>query len=269
MSGGGFIALHRGERSATLLRDPFAFAVLTLICMRARWQADDPEISLRHGEALIGAYDVERTLCMSRKQYRCALDRLVAAGQVTITPTRGLGTVAKVGPECVFSVSLGRRAMVGAKVGAMKRAKDFPYENGQRGAMKRAMIGASEGPLSNNNNTPARVQNRSPSGETYFESREQGEEEEARYEAPSGHEPKPGRDQPDERGANIPFASPPPKTVRSVHDEPPGWREWLLEHRPDAVFLNPDSQWYATSWAAIPKFSRSEILKLMAKHAAA
>lgn len=269
MSGAGFIALHRGERATALLKDAHAFALLTLICLRARWQSPDDEISLRYGEALIGSDDVERTLLLSRKQYRCALDRLVAARQITLAPTRGLGTVAKIGPDCVFSVSLGRRAMDGAMKGAMKRAKGFPSGNDQRGAMKRAMIGASEGPLSNTYNTPDRVQNHSPSGRSGFESRKKGEGEQARFVAPEDYEPKPGRSQSGEPEDEIPFASPPAKPALSVDVEPAGWREWLGEHHPDVVFLDPNSDWYAPTWEAVPKCSRIQVLKLMAQHAAA
>lgn len=156
-SASGFICLHRGEDVEAMLRDRSAFALLALICLRARWRPDVSPDGLRRGEARIGADDVNRRLGLSRKEYRGALRRLVALEQITVAGVRGLGTVVRVGSKCVFSTEVRKRADLGAGRGADR----FPSEKATLGADLGADSGAMKGPL-RNTVTPARVQNPGP-----------------------------------------------------------------------------------------------------------
>lgn len=166
MNSSGFICLHRGESVESLLADSSAFRLLVLICLRARWRSDVSPDGLRRGQARIGADDVNRRLGLSRKEYRCALARLVAAEQISVAAIRGLGTVVQVGSKCVFSTEVRKRADLGAGRGADR----FPSENATFGADLGADSRAMKGPL-RNKETQARVQNPGPKPPG-FESRE-------------------------------------------------------------------------------------------------
>ena len=72
--GTGFIMLMRAPESFELLRDPLAFALLTVIALRARWRATFSADNLQIGEARIGDY---KNWGMTRREYRTCVDRLV------------------------------------------------------------------------------------------------------------------------------------------------------------------------------------------------
>lgn len=117
---GNFVGLHRGEQADFLQRNhPAAFLLLCLIARRARYHEDPcPITGLRFGEAFIG--DWKEAGLTSRKQYRCALERLKA---LQLCGFRGAktgankGTVATLMPQGVFSISVAEGAFKGAAQG--------------------------------------------------------------------------------------------------------------------------------------------------------
>lgn len=129
---GNFVGLHRGEQADLLQRNhPAAFLLLCLIARRARYTEDPCQITgLRFGEAFIG--DWKEAGLTSRKQYRCALDRLKA---LRLCDFRGAktgankGTVATLLPQGIFSIDRTGGAITGAKEGprrGQQRAKEGP-----------------------------------------------------------------------------------------------------------------------------------------------
>lgn len=289
MSPNGFICLHRGELTEELLRDHSAFVLLTLICGRARWRADVSPGGLRRGEARIGADDVNRRLGLSRKAYRCALDRLVAHGQITLVPVRGLGTVVRLGSKCVFSTEARKRA----DLGATKRADRFPSENASFGADLGADLGALKGPL-RNTETPVRVQNPDPKG-AGFESRDKRTQRERTQTVDSLSALKKWISEVQAMPEfitrkdieEVAERCPPRNRAHLEHlvrierhpryrtqprhqagfDEPKGWREYMAHTYPGSRFVDPTNDGYAKSWTELPRDVQEKINREMT-HAA-
>ncbi|HEY3756232.1 MAG TPA: hypothetical protein VGL42_08790 [Opitutaceae bacterium] len=99
----GFVKLQRTRETDELLRDRNAMALLTLIAIRARFtNGPDPINGLEFGEAQIGDFE---ECGLSRKEYRCALKRLVHRWKLISARTiDGEGTIAKILDSRVFSL---------------------------------------------------------------------------------------------------------------------------------------------------------------------
>jgi hypothetical protein len=98
----GFLKLMRSPESQELLHsDPLAFALLTVIALRARWRSALNVRGLEFGEALIGDHNA---MGFTRAQYRTRLSRLVKWGLVTTRPTRR-GTIARLTSTTVFDIN--------------------------------------------------------------------------------------------------------------------------------------------------------------------
>ena len=99
--------IRRGEETEYLLRDPKAFALLSLIASRARCFDSERLDGLKKGESLIGDCEAAG---LTRGQYRAALKRLVAHGYITIRVVRsvragGLGTIATLANDSIFLIN--------------------------------------------------------------------------------------------------------------------------------------------------------------------
>jgi len=99
--------IRRGEETEYLLRDPKAFALLSLIASRARYNDSKRLDGLKKGESLIG--DCE-AVGLTRGQYRAALKRLLAHGYITTRVVRsvrngGLGTIATLANDSIFLIN--------------------------------------------------------------------------------------------------------------------------------------------------------------------
>src|SRR5690242_11646885 len=99
---GGWIKFQRSPYSDQLLRDPFAFALLSLIAIRA-WRGGDGinAYDLAPGEALVGDSEYYG---MTRRQYRTRLDRLREWKLITYRTTRK-GTIARLISTSVFDIN--------------------------------------------------------------------------------------------------------------------------------------------------------------------
>jgi hypothetical protein len=84
-----------------LLRDPAAFALLTLIALRARRDNSLSVLGLRSGQSLIGDYEAAG---LSKQSYRSAKSRLKKYGLATFNPTPR-GTIASLTDTSVFDVN--------------------------------------------------------------------------------------------------------------------------------------------------------------------
>ena len=69
----GFVKLKRTNETQELLKDPFAFGLLTVIAIRARRTNGLSVADLQARQALIGGY---RSVGLTRQQYRNAKRRL-------------------------------------------------------------------------------------------------------------------------------------------------------------------------------------------------
>ena len=104
----GFVMLYRGEELNNLIRDPKAFALLTLIALRARYANSERLDGLKIGQALIG--DWEASGLKTRSEYRAALKRLIKKGYVTAVGKRSLkegkcGTIATITNDSIYSIT--------------------------------------------------------------------------------------------------------------------------------------------------------------------
>jgi hypothetical protein len=104
----GFVRLNRGEELNNLIRDPKAFALLTLIALRARYANSERLDGLKIGQALIG--DWEASGLETRSEYRAALKRLIKKGYVTAVGKRSLkegkcGTIATITNDTIYSIT--------------------------------------------------------------------------------------------------------------------------------------------------------------------
>ena len=97
----GFIKLNRGPDLDDLLRDPFAYALLTQVAARARRLKGHGVDGLGIGEALIGDY---KTIGMTRAIYRTCLKRLEKARFLTIKTTNK-GTIARLTDTRIFDIN--------------------------------------------------------------------------------------------------------------------------------------------------------------------
>ena len=104
----GFFRTYRGEELNNLIRDPKAFALLTLIALRARYANSGRLDGLKIGQALIG--DWEASGLKTRSEYRAALKRLIKKGYVTAVGKRSLkegkcGTIATITNDSIYSIT--------------------------------------------------------------------------------------------------------------------------------------------------------------------
>lgn len=104
----GFVRLNRGEELNNLIRDPKAFALLTLIALRARYANSGRLDGLKIGQALIG--DWEASGLKTRSEYRAALKRLIKKGYVTAVGKHSLkegkcGTIATITNDSIYSIT--------------------------------------------------------------------------------------------------------------------------------------------------------------------
>src|ERR1044072_2270184 len=93
--------MFRSYETYELLRDPLAFALLTLIALRARWQGESRIDRLQLGEALIGDH---KECGLTRREYRTRLNRLKKSGYIKARSTRK-GTIARLLLNSVFDVN--------------------------------------------------------------------------------------------------------------------------------------------------------------------
>jgi hypothetical protein len=97
----GFVKLMRSPFTIELLRDPLAFALLTMIALRARRQRGLD--GLQAGEALIGDHD---SYGLTRQQYRSRCAKLGKSGLVAFRKTNR-GTIARLVSIDVFDINEG------------------------------------------------------------------------------------------------------------------------------------------------------------------
>ena len=140
----GFIKLVRSAYTSDLLRDPFAFALLTIIALRAVWRSGLNIHDLQPGEALIGDY---KNYWMTRREYRTRLERLATWGLITIRARRR-GTIAKLTSTTVFNINIAPNEfptnLQSAKNRPAKRPALFQDENGSERPMPRPTKGQQE-----------------------------------------------------------------------------------------------------------------------------
>ena len=100
----GFIQLLRAEPAEALLRYPNAFALLTLIALRARREV--PQINphgLQIGEAMVGDF---AAVGLTRQEFRSAISNLQKWSLITIRATNK-GTIAKLSDSSVYDINSG------------------------------------------------------------------------------------------------------------------------------------------------------------------
>ena len=99
---GGFVKLIRGDAVRELLHDPAAYALLSLIALRARWKNEGfSRHSLEPGQALVGDF---HACGLSEQQYRGAKQRLARWRLATFQATNK-GTVATLTGTSVFDIN--------------------------------------------------------------------------------------------------------------------------------------------------------------------
>ncbi len=97
----GFIKLNRSNETLELLNDPNAFALLTVIAMRAR-RTDEFNIhNLKTGQALLGDY---RRYGLTHQQYRTAQKHLAGWGLAAFKPT-SRGTIAQLLDHRIYDIN--------------------------------------------------------------------------------------------------------------------------------------------------------------------
>ena len=97
----GFIMMMRTFNTTELIKDPKAFALLTLIALRARWNSDALSIHpLEPGQAFIGDC---RACGLTANEYRAAKGRLQRHGLATFKGTNK-GTVATLLNREVYNI---------------------------------------------------------------------------------------------------------------------------------------------------------------------
>lgn len=96
-----FVKLRRTNETDELLKDAFAFVLLTAIAMRAR-RTDGPSVTgLQTRQALVGDH---RKLGMTRQNYRSAKRRLERWRLADFTPTNR-GTIATLLDDRIFDIN--------------------------------------------------------------------------------------------------------------------------------------------------------------------
>lgn len=138
----GFVKIQRSEVTDFLLRDPNALHLLFVIALRARWADGVSLDGLRYGQALVGDYE---DYGMSRKAYRCAMDRLKKWGLASFKG-KSRGTVATLLDSRVFSLRDERDTSKKGRPKGQPQGQHFPEVNSECGAIKGASFEASEGP---------------------------------------------------------------------------------------------------------------------------
>ena len=97
-----FIKLLRSDATTELMKDNYAFILLTQIAIRARRTDVFNVENLKLGEALIGDH---RSIGLSRQNYRTALKKLKKWGFVTIKTTTN-GTIATICNSDVYDINV-------------------------------------------------------------------------------------------------------------------------------------------------------------------
>jgi len=97
----GFVKLKRTNETQELLKDPFAFGLLTVIAIRARRTNGLSVADLQARQALIGGY---RSVGLTRQQYRNAKRRLKRWRLADFTPTNR-GTIATLRDDRIFDIN--------------------------------------------------------------------------------------------------------------------------------------------------------------------
>ncbi len=98
----GYLMLGRSGSSFELLLDPNAFALLTLIALRARRTGTFSVYDLELRQALIGDY---ASCGLTRKQYRCAMTRLKRYGLADFKAT-SKGTIATLLTDEIYDINV-------------------------------------------------------------------------------------------------------------------------------------------------------------------
>lgn len=102
----GFLMLRRGSETLELLADPDAFALLTLIALRARRNSGGlNRHELAPGEAMIGDY---RVCGLTERRYRTAKDKLAKWSLATFRATNK-GTIATLCNSAVYDANVSPR----------------------------------------------------------------------------------------------------------------------------------------------------------------
>ena len=96
-----FLKLMRSGITEQLVQHPNAFAVLTLVALRARRTGERRLDGLQEGEAMLGDY---ASLGLTRQQYRTILSNLQAWHLITIRTTNK-GTIAKLCNSDVYDIN--------------------------------------------------------------------------------------------------------------------------------------------------------------------
>jgi len=99
-TGSGCVELRRSRDAFELLRDPFAFVLLSVIALRLRTAPGLAIDGLKQGEAMIGDHD---RYGMTQAEYRNAKKRLEKYGLAVFRGTVQ-GTVASLVGNTVFAI---------------------------------------------------------------------------------------------------------------------------------------------------------------------
>ena len=96
-----FVRLYRSQAAIEIVRDPAAWALMTLIALRARYKTGGID-GLSPGQAKIGDWEA----CgLTRKQARTAMGKLAKAGYCSFRGTKGIGTIATILDLSIFGIS--------------------------------------------------------------------------------------------------------------------------------------------------------------------
>lgn len=146
-SGQGFVKLQRSETTKALLGDANGLHLLTVIAYRARWTDDESLDGLKFGQALIGDHEA----CgLTRKEYRCAMQRLARRGLASFEPvTRNgrRGTLATLLDGRVFVLRDERTRANGGNMRGQGRGQQASEVKSLDGANGGAELRADEGPV--------------------------------------------------------------------------------------------------------------------------
>ncbi len=145
-NGQGFVKLQRSEATQTLLGDPNAMHLLTVIAYRARWTDGESLDGLKFGQALVGDC---KACGLSRKEYRCAMQRLARRGLASfesIVREGRRGTLATLLDGRVFALRDERARANRGKVKGQGRGQQVSEANSPDGAIGGANSRANEGP---------------------------------------------------------------------------------------------------------------------------
>jgi hypothetical protein len=147
MSDNGYFRAVRSRVAEEINKDPNALSLLYLIARRARWH-DGPNLhNLKIGEALVGDY--KKALGFTRKEYRCALDRLERQWLQITTRRTNHGTVARLTEISIFSLTSDQVTKKGPSKQPPVFIGEITDEQPSKGPSK-GHPGAIQGPLTNN-----------------------------------------------------------------------------------------------------------------------